>query len=136
LVKWEQEYAGRGLVVIEITGGEQEPLDAVRKSVQEQALEHPVLWDAACRNHRNYGLKNWPVAYLVGTDGKVFWEGNPARIVARSREVQALRRLIEAQLETVEPERSIACGDAGGRRDLAAPREPAAAPRLVSEEKD
>jgi hypothetical protein len=49
-------------------------------------------------------LKNWPVAYLVGTDGKVFWEGNPARVVARPEEVQALKRLIEAQLENVEPD--------------------------------
>ena len=90
--------------MIEITGGEQEPLQAVKKSVQKQALKHPVLWDMGCRNHRNYGLKNWPVAYLVGTDGKVFWEGNPARVVSRPAEVQTLKNLVEAQLQTVTHE--------------------------------
>lgn len=84
--------------MIEITGGEQEPLEVVRNNVQKQQLKHPVLWDKGCQNHRAYGLKNWPIAYLIGADGKVFWEGNPARVVARPDQVQALRKLIEAHL--------------------------------------
>ena len=90
--------------MIEITGGEQEPLSAVRKIVEEQKLNHPVLWDKDCRNYREYGLINWPVSYLVGADGTVFWEGNPARVVSRPDEVQALKTLIESQLEAVKPE--------------------------------
>ena len=86
--------------MVEITGGEQESLEVVRKNAEKQALNHPVLWDKNCRNHRNYGLKNWPVAYLVGTDGKVFWEGNPARIVSRPDQVKTLKKTIEAQLPT------------------------------------
>lgn len=78
-------------------------MEVVKQAVEEQALNHPVLWDQNCRNHRNYGLENWPVAYLVGTDGTVFWEGNPARVVDRPDEVQKLKERIEAEMKTVEP---------------------------------
>jgi hypothetical protein len=86
-------------VIIEITGGEQEPLEVVKKNAEKVGLKHPVLWDKDCRNHRQYGLKNWPVAYLIGTDGKVFWEGNPARVVNRPDEVREFRQLIEVELK-------------------------------------
>ena len=98
LVRWQEDYAEQGLLVIEITGGEQEPLNVVKEIVEKQRLNHPVLWDRKCRNHDNYGLENWPVAYLVDTKGKVFWEGNPARFVNRKRDSAAMRKLIESKL--------------------------------------
>ncbi len=98
LVRWQEDYAEQGLLVIEITGGEQEPLNVVKEIVEKQRLNHPVLWDWECRNHDNYGLENWPVAYLVDTKGKVFWEGNPARFVNRKRDSAAMRKLIESKL--------------------------------------
>ena len=70
----------------------------VKRSVEKQALVHPVLWDKDCRNHRQYGLKNWPVAYLIGADGKVFWEGNPAQVMERMDRLREFRKLIEAKL--------------------------------------
>jgi len=45
--------------------------------VVSQQLKHPVLWDAGCQNTKAYGVVAWPTAYLIGADGKVFWEGNP-----------------------------------------------------------
>ncbi len=87
------------MVIIEITGGEQEPLEVVKKNAEKLCLKHPVLWDKDCRNHRQYGLKKWPVAYLIGTDGKVFWEGNPARVVNRPEHLREFRKLIEAELK-------------------------------------
>ena len=98
LVRWQKEYAERGLLVIEITRGKQEPLNVVKKIVEKQRLNHPVLWDWKCRNHDNYGLKAWPVSYLIDTKGKVFWEGNPARFVNRKRGSAAMRKLIESKL--------------------------------------
>ena len=71
----------------------------MKKSVAKQALRHPVLWDKDCRNQRQYGLKNWPVAYLIGKDGKVFWEGNPAQIMERADRLREFRKLLEANLE-------------------------------------
>ena len=98
LVSWQKEFAEDGLVVIEITGGEQEPLDVVKEMVQKQNLDHPVLWDLECCNHKNYGLKNWPVAYLIDTQGKVFWEGNPARFVDRKKDSERMKQLIREEL--------------------------------------
>ncbi len=86
-------------MIIEITGGEQEPLEVVKKNAVKLVLKHPVLWDKDCRNHRQYGLKNWPVAYLVGTDGKVFWEGNPARVVDRPKQLDEFNKRIEMELK-------------------------------------
>ena len=91
------------MVIIEITGGEAEPLEVVKKNAEKLGLKHPVLWDKDCRNHRQYGLKNWPVAYLIGTDGKVFWEGNPAKVVDRPERVREFRELIEAELKKIKP---------------------------------
>lgn len=64
-------------MIIEIEQGQFETLDLVRKSVQKQGVEHLVLWDKHSQNHKAYGVRAWPVAYLVGPDGKVVWEGNP-----------------------------------------------------------
>jgi len=71
----------------------------VKENAEKLALKHPVLWDKDCENHRQYGLKNWPVAYLIGTDGKVFWEGNPARVVNRPEQLREFNKLIEAELK-------------------------------------
>ena len=77
-------------------------MNVVKAIVEKQQLNHPVLWDMNCRNHENYGLKNWPVAYLVDTHGKVFWEGNPARVVNRPQAAAELHKLIEEKLKAVK----------------------------------
>ena len=102
LVRWQEQYKERGFLLIEINRGEQERLDVVRAIVERQHLKHPVLWDKNSRNNKNYGLKKWPVAYLIDTQGKVFWEGNPARVVNRSKAAAALRKLIEEKLKAVK----------------------------------
>ena len=83
-------------------------MNVVKAIVEKQQLNHPVLWDMNCRNHENYGLKNWPVAYLVDTHGKVFWEGNPARVVNRPQATADLKKLIEEKLKAVKTPRNAA----------------------------
>lgn len=61
-----------------------------------------MLWDQGNRNHNNYGIKSWPTAYLIGADGIVFWQGNPARLSARSDEIQQFRQLLEERLREVK----------------------------------
>ncbi len=63
---------------MEVSGGELATLKDSRKRLARWELGHPVLWDQANRNHKNYGINSWPAAYLLGADGKVFWQGNPA----------------------------------------------------------
>lgn len=66
-------------MIIEIDGGRYEKLDEVKNSVVRQGVRHLVLWDQDCRNHRRYGIRSWPIAYLIGRDGKVLWEGRPLK---------------------------------------------------------
>ncbi len=70
----------------------------MRFMVETKNLKHPVLWDDECRNTKAYGITAWPFVYLIGTDGKVFWEGNPSRWIRRSKRVKEMRALIERKL--------------------------------------
>ena len=114
LVRWEQEYGERGLALVEIEGGASEPLPIVRASVARQDLRHYVLSDQGSRNHEAYGITAWPAAYLLGRDGRVVWEGNPARVVDRPDELAELLELIESELAR-QPEETAAAG--GAERD-------------------
>jgi hypothetical protein len=58
-----------------------------------------VLWDRDNLNHKNYGITSWPAAYLIGPDGKVFWQGNPERMQSHPDSVVKFRELLEAQLK-------------------------------------
>ena len=43
LVRWDEKYAARGLVIIEVDGGTFEALGPARESVEAQQVRHPVL---------------------------------------------------------------------------------------------
>lgn len=100
MVKWHEQYAAQGLVIIEINGGKFETRELVRESVIKQQVPHRVLWDKDCQNTQAYEIKAWPTAYLVGRDGRVVWEGNPSRIINRKQEYKKLKELLEKQLKT------------------------------------
>ena len=102
MVKWHEQHAAQGLVIIEINGGKFETRQLVRDSVLEQQVPHRVLWDKDCLNTKTYGIKAWPTAYLVGRDGRVVWEGNPSRIINRKQEYKKLVELLEAQLKRTD----------------------------------
>jgi len=101
LVRWEKQFAEDGLVVIEINRCIGEPLEVMRRMVESQKLNHPVLWDDGCRNTKAYGVSAWPFAYLIGTDGKVFWEGNPTRWIHCKQKIDEMRACIERELKKV-----------------------------------
>jgi hypothetical protein len=101
LVRWEQQYADAGLVVIEVNQSIGEPLEVMRGMVEARNLKHPVLWDADCRNTRAYGVTSWPFAYFIGADGKVFWEGNPSRWIRSQQKLGLMRARIEDALRKV-----------------------------------
>lgn len=98
LVRWEDEYAKKGLAVVEISGGKLATLAESRTAAKKWGLRHPVLWDENNQNHLRYGIASWPSAYLIGADGKVFWEGNPAQLQNRAKELAELKRIVEGQL--------------------------------------
>ncbi|MBI4566426.1 MAG: redoxin domain-containing protein [Planctomycetes bacterium] len=76
--RWHEEYADRGLVIIDVDDGTKDTMEAVRQSVDKEKIEFTVLWDKDAKNIGTYGVKLFPTAYVVGVDGKVVWEGNPA----------------------------------------------------------
>ncbi len=84
-----------------MSGGEFATFEESEQACLTWQLQHPVLWDAGNRNHRNFGIKSWPSVYLIDLDGKVFWHGNPNRLFARPEELQHFRSMLEEHLKTV-----------------------------------
>jgi thiol-disulfide isomerase/thioredoxin len=75
--KWHQEFAEKGLVIIDVDDGSTDDLDEVQKDVKERGTKYAVLWDKDRKNCDKYGVEVFPRAYLIGVDGNVLWEGLP-----------------------------------------------------------
>lgn len=88
-------------MIIEVDGGRYEKRDVVADAVREKKTVHPVLWDDACQNTERYGVTAWPIAYLIGVDGRVIWEGNPQRVINRRKPREQLIKLMETELAKV-----------------------------------
>jgi hypothetical protein len=71
--------------------------DSARR-LAKAGVKHPVIWDRNNAVHKAYGVRAWPVAFLVGADGTVFWQGNPGLMRGRKDEERAFRDVLEAQL--------------------------------------
>ena len=102
LVRWEAEYAGCRLVVVEISGGVHSDFEPSRTRLAKWSVGHPVLWDRGSANARAYAINGWPSAYLIGPDGKVFWQGTPSAIRRTDSDESAFRELLEGELRKVE----------------------------------
>ena len=85
---------------MEISGGKLATYQESQEDWNAWKLSHAALWDKDNRNHENYGIASWPTAYIIGPDGKVFWEGNPAMLLRREKEVAKLKKLIEEKLRS------------------------------------
>ena len=99
LVRWEDEFAKCGLVVIEVSGGKYAGFDFSRHRLEKWKIQHPVVWDRDNKNSRAYEISGWPSAYLIGPDGKVFWQGNPAAMRGRVDDEDRFRNTLRLQLD-------------------------------------
>ena len=81
-----------------MSGGATADFGASRRRLAKWDLGHPVLWDDKNRNARNYAVSGWPSAYLIGPDGTVFWQGNPAALRGDANAERAFRAALEARL--------------------------------------
>ena len=99
LVRWEAELAPCGLVVVEVSGGKYADFESSRKQLGKWEIRHPVLWDKGNKNIRAFAVSGWPSAYLIGADGKVFWQGNPGNLRGRADEEHAFRAALKTELE-------------------------------------
>ena len=85
---------------MEISGGKLATYEESKHDWDQWKLKHSALWDKENRNHENYGIASWPTAYLIGPDGKVFWEGNPAVSLRREKELTSFKKLLEEKLSS------------------------------------
>ena len=100
LVRWEDEYAARGLHFVEVSGGKTAELKLSKWRLARWAIKHPVLWDYENETAKAYEITGWPSTYLIGPDGKVFWQGNPAPLKSNKPLELAFRDLLERNLES------------------------------------
>ncbi len=101
-------------MIIEVDGGKYEALDVVTSDVRRKQVTFPVLWDLECRNTEKYGIKAWPMTYLIGVDGRVIWEGNPSRVINRKKSRTQLVKLLENELKKVATPSDSTQSDAAG----------------------
>jgi hypothetical protein len=102
LVRWETEFQGCGLVVVEVSGGEYAEFDRSRERLEKWHVRHPVLWDRENQNTKAYAISGWPSAYLIGPDGRVFWQGNPATFPTRKDDEEEFRTVLRSELGRVK----------------------------------
>jgi len=96
LVRWDQDYAKKGLTILVNFGEKGETFDAVKALVKAKEMAYPVLYDKDESNNKTFGVKAQPFAYLAGVEGTVVWEGT----LVPNRD--ALEKAIVAQLELVK----------------------------------
>lgn len=100
LVKWHNEYANDGLVIIDINRNS-DSLDAIQKSAEDPKLPYAILRDSSGKNVETFGIKAFPMAYLLAPDknGKfdVVYQGFPGAAV------QEIEAKIKEVLPTLNP---------------------------------
>ena len=97
LAGWAQQYADKGLVVIDVDNGQRDPLETLKEHLKSAGIPYPVLFDADAKNASAYGVKGFPAAFLIDASGKVVWEGFPVP------EIEGIGKLIEKALADVKP---------------------------------
>ena len=97
LFKWHKELASKGLVVIDVSDGAQDKFDDLKKEVEEKGGKLATLWDKDAKVCLTYGIQAYPMAYLVGVDGKVAWEGSPSPKLAEELEKRISDELAKAK---------------------------------------
>ena len=116
LVKWDKTLRNKGLTVIDINHGNNDTKKALAAYVKKNKKEYPTLWDKDGRVCKEFGIKGYPAAFLIGADGKVVWEGWP------NPELKDLPKLIAKEIRKADKMRraqKVKTGDAPSNADLA-----------------
>jgi peroxiredoxin len=90
LVRWHNELAEKGLVIIEVNNGTIDSLADLKQHVSSERIPFAVLHDTDGEVCRTYGVQAYPTAYLMDGSGKVIWEGHPRPDVAKAEILKAL----------------------------------------------
>jgi hypothetical protein len=90
LVRWHNEFAEKGLVIIEVNNGTIDSLAELKQHVSTERIPYAVLHDAEEDVCGSYGIQAYPTAYLIDGTGKVIWEGHPTPDVGKAEILKAL----------------------------------------------
>ncbi|HZN62327.1 MAG TPA: redoxin domain-containing protein [Planctomycetota bacterium] len=107
LVKWDETYRKQGLAIIDIDNGTIDAMDAVKASVEKAKIKYPTAWDEGGKTCDAYGVRSYAHSFLIGTDGKVVWEGFPfeGKIEDREEQLKAeLKKVGAEELKKIEEE--------------------------------
>jgi len=96
LVKWDEAYRGKGLVIVNVNNGQRDTMDALKAAVEKAGIKYPVAWDDGAKVCSTYAIKGYAASFLIGTDGNVAWEGFPMGQPIEKRE-----ELVKKELEKV-----------------------------------
>lgn len=89
LVRWDEEL-GKRLEIIAVYDGVKSSVGLVRGEIKKEKIKYPILFDCGARMRKILGVRGYPRVYLVGTDGRVAWEGSFSK---------GLRKRIDGLLE-------------------------------------
>ena len=71
------KFSLRGLQIISVTA---EAPEIVKPFAAKNDMTYTIGLDDGKQTMRAYGIKSIPMAYLIGRDGKVIWQGHPAQL--------------------------------------------------------
>ena len=79
LVRWNSEYAPKGLKILYVYDDEggSSPLDDVRAHVAAAKISYAVLHDPTGVAAGSYRVNSFPRAFVINRAGKIVWAGNP-----------------------------------------------------------
>lgn len=95
LVRWDEKYGDRGLVILDIDNGEIDSRDKLERHVKDDGLTYPVAWDEGGKTCRTYGVRGYPSCYVLNRRGEVVFEGVPAMVPPKQLEALLERLLRE-----------------------------------------
>src|SRR5688572_27759033 len=98
LVKWDEAYRKQGLVILNIDNGSMDTMEAVKESVEKGKIKYATAWDEEGKTCEAYAIAGYAASFLIGTDGKVAWEGFPL-----GRKIEEREALVKEQLKKVTP---------------------------------
>ncbi len=100
-----------GLQIIDVHAGAYDELSKLTKHVESPSkFPYPVVHDADNLINEVYDIASYPAAYLIGSDGKVVWEGVPD--ANNAEQMKALEARVAAELKKISP-RMLARRDGG-----------------------
>lgn len=95
LVRWAKEYGEKGFVLVEVDNGQIDTKPKLDEHVRADEVPYRTIWDEGAKLCTAYGVRGFPSAYLLDTEGKVIWEGHP------HSSTEAIEALIKEKTATV-----------------------------------